>query len=197
MGRLSGGLSLPNCTVIGSLLPRPDVELCPFRVGGAAKCPSGCSGRDFAIRRLKEAINLEEKRRYVAKALVLLFMALFLLACGPTPPALKTVPVATRLVETPLEAGEPTGHTVMLFGKVIDSQTREEIRLAQVMIESDRGKKRFGSPFAFSFPTMSIITLTTSAPSYQTRQEVIKPHYRRDVTLTIDIPLVPIPMKTD
>ena len=139
----------------------------------------------------KEAINLEGKRRYVARALVLLFMAVFLLACGPTFPAPKTVPVATRLVET-IEAEGPTGNTVILFGKVIDSQTGEEIRLAQVlpvgrqvMIDSDRGKMRFGSPFAFSFPTMTVITLTTSAPGYQLRQEVIKPHYRRDVTLTI------------
>jgi len=77
---------------------------------------------------VKEAINLEEKRRYVAKASALLFMALFLLACGPTPPAPKTVPVATRLVET-TEAEEPTGNTVILFGKVIDSQTGEEIPL--------------------------------------------------------------------
>jgi hypothetical protein len=42
--------------------------------------------------RLKEAINLEEKRGYMVKALVLLFMALFLLACGPTP-APKTIPI--------------------------------------------------------------------------------------------------------
>jgi len=49
----------------------------------------------YAICRLKEAINLGEKRGYIVKALALLFMALFLLACGPTPPTLKTVPVAT------------------------------------------------------------------------------------------------------
>ena len=45
--------------------------------------------------RLREAVNLEEKRGYIVKALALLIMALFLLACGPTPPTLKTVPVAT------------------------------------------------------------------------------------------------------
>ena len=45
---------------------------------------------------LKEAINLEGKRGYIAKALAFLVMALFLLACGPTPPpAPKTVPVQT------------------------------------------------------------------------------------------------------
>lgn len=38
--------------------------------------------------------NLEEKRGYIAKALALLVAALFLLACGPTPPAPKTVPIA-------------------------------------------------------------------------------------------------------
>jgi hypothetical protein len=38
---------------------------------------------------------------------------------------------------------------------------------------------RFGSPFAFSFPAMTVITLTTSAPGYQLCQEVMKPHYRR------------------
>ena len=120
-------------------------------------------------------------------------MAVFLLACGPTPPMLKTVPVVTRLVETPLEAGEPTGNTVILFGKVIDSQSGEKIPLAQVMIESDRGKMRFGSPFAFSFPSMSVITLTVAAPGCQVRQEVMKPHYRRNVTLTIEIPLAAMP----
>ena len=62
------------------------------------------------------------------KALVLLIMALFLLACGPTPPTLKTVPVATRLVET-IEAEGSTGHTVILYGKVIDAESRQEIRL--------------------------------------------------------------------
>jgi hypothetical protein len=66
-----------------------------------------------------------------------------------------------------------------------------------VMIESDRGKMRFGSPFAFSFPAMTVITLTTTAPGYQLRQDVMKPHYRRNVTLTIDIPLVPIPTQKD
>ena len=75
---------------------------------------------------------------------------------------------------------------------MIDSETREEVSTAQVLIESDRGAMRFGSPFVFSFPTMSVITLTTMAPGYQPRQEVMKPHYRRNVTLTIDIPLAPI-----
>jgi len=56
---------------------------------------------------------------------------------------------------------------------------------------------RFDSPFAFSFPTMSIITLTTTAPGYQPRQDVMKPHYRRNVTLTIEIPLAPIPTEKD
>jgi len=35
------------------------------------------------------------------------------------------------------------------------------------------------------------------APGYQLRQEVMKPHYRRNVTLTIDIPLAPIPTEKD
>ena len=63
----------------------------------------------------------------------------------------------------------------------------------QVLIESDRGAMRFNSPFVFSFPSMSVITLTVAAPGYQVRQEVMKPHYRRNVTLTIDIPLAAIP----
>jgi hypothetical protein len=104
-------------------------------------------------------------------------MALFLLACGPTPPTLKTVPVATRVVET-IEAEGPTGHTVNLYGKVIDAESRQEIPIAQVLIESDRGAMRFGSPFVFSFPTMTVITLTTTAPGYEPSQEVMKPHYR-------------------
>jgi len=52
---------------------------------------------------------------------------------------------------------------------------------------------RFGSPFVFSLPTMTVITLTTTAPGYEPSQEVMKPHYRRNVTLTIDIPLAPMP----
>jgi hypothetical protein len=68
---------------------------------------------------------------------------------------------------------------------------------AQVLIESDRGQMRFGSPFVFSFPTMTVITLTTTAPGYQPRQEAMKPHYRRNVTLTIDIPLAPVPTRKD
>jgi hypothetical protein len=96
-------------------------------------------------------------------------VALFLLACGSTPtPASKTVPVPTRLVET-IQSEAPTGNTVILLGKVIDSETRKEIPLGQVTIESDRGTMRFDSPFMFSFPTMSVITLTTTAPGYQPR----------------------------
>jgi hypothetical protein len=57
--------------------------------------------------------------------------------------------------------------------------------------------ERFGSPFVFSFPTMTVITLTTTAPGYEPRQEVMKPHYRRNVTLTIDIPLAPVPSEED
>lgn len=76
----------------------------------------------LAICRLKEAVNLEKKRGYVAKALVLLVMALFLLACGPTPPTLQTAPLATILVET-IEAERPTAHTVILFCKVIDAES--------------------------------------------------------------------------
>ena len=56
---------------------------------------------------------------------------------------------------------------------------------------------RFGSPFVFSFPTMTVITLTTTAPGYQPRQEAMKPHYRRNVTLTMDIPLTPMPSEKD
>ena len=69
--------------------------------------------------------------------------------------------------------------------------------IAQVLIESDRGAMRFNSPFVFSFPTMSVITLTVAAPGYEPRQEVMKPHYRRNVTLTIEIPVEPIPSKVD
>ena len=64
--------------------------------------------------------------------------------------------------------------------------------LASAVVESDKGTLRFNSPFVFSFPTMSVITLTVTAPGYEPCQEVVKPNYRRNVTLTIDIPLVPI-----
>ena len=141
--------------------------------------------------------DMAEKRRYLAEALALLVAALSLLACGPTPtPAPKTVPVTVKVVET-IQPEAPTGNTVILCGKVIDSETREEIPLGQVVVESDKGTMRFNSPFVFSFPTMSVITLTTTALGYQTRQEVMKPHYRRDVTLTIDIPLAPVPTEKD
>ena len=40
-------------------------------------------------------------------------------------------------------------------------------------------------------------TLPTAAPGYEPRQEVMKPHYKRNVTLTIDIPLAPIPIEKD
>ena len=128
---------------------------------------------------------VDQLRTLLAKALALLVVAMFLLACGPTPPAQKTVPVTVRAVET-IEPEHPTGNTVILLGKVIDSRTSEEIPTAQVVIESsDRGTMRFSSPFVFSFPTMSIITLATTAPGYEPRQEVMKPHYRCNVTLTL------------
>jgi hypothetical protein len=92
---------------------------------------------------------LEEKRRYIAKALALLIVALCLLVCGPTPPAKSTIPITPRIVET-IEAEQPTGNTVILFGKVIDSETREEIPIAQVLVENDRGTMRFNNPFVIS-----------------------------------------------
>lgn len=61
-------------------------------------------------------------------------MPLFLLARGPTSaPAPKTVPITVKHVET-IEAEASTGNMVILLGKVIDSETREEIPLAQVLI---------------------------------------------------------------
>lgn len=107
---------------------------------------------------------------------------------GPGPGPVITRPVETRMVET-IEAEAPVGATVIIEGRVIDARTREEIHLAQVVVESERGVMRFDSSFTFSFPTMSVITVTVSAPGYQPRQEVLKAHFRRDVTLTMEIPL--------
>jgi hypothetical protein len=96
-----------------------------------------------------------------------------------------------------IEAEQPTDNAVIIFGRVIDEGTHEEIPLGQVVVESARGMMRFSSPFVFSFPTMSVITLATTAPGYEPHQEVMKPHYRRNVTLTLDIPLAPIPIEKD
>jgi len=118
-------------------------------------------------------------------------------ACGgvaPSPGPVITRPVVTRMVET-VEAEPGTGHTVIIVGRVIDAVTREEIPLAQVLVESARGAWRFDSPFTVSLPTMQVITFTVSAPGYVPRQEVVKVHYRRDVTLTVDIPLQPVPAR--
>jgi hypothetical protein len=56
---------------------------------------------------------------------------------------------------------------------------------------------REGQQHVSSFPTMTVITLTTTAPGYEPSQKVMKPHYRRNVTLTIDIPLAPMPTQKD
>lgn len=109
--------------------------------------------------------------------------------------------IVTRSVEirevATIEAGLLGGDTVILMGRVIDAATREEIRLGQVVVESWRGAWRFDAPFVVVVPAMSVITVTAGAPGYQIHQEVMKVHYRRDVTLTMDIPLVAVPVEVE
>ena len=106
-------------------------------------------------------------------------------------------PVEIREVAT-IEAGPLTGDTVILRGRLVDAATREEIRLGQVVVESSLwGPWRDDVPFEVKVPAMSVITLTVTAPGYQVRQVVMKAHYRRDVTLTVDIPLEAVPVEVD
>ena len=97
-------------------------------------------------------------------------------------------PVEIREVAT-IEAGSLAGSRFFLLGRVIDSETRAEIP-GQVAVESSLwGPWRVGAPFEIAVPAMSVVTLTVTAPGYQTCQVVMKAHYRQDVTLTMDIPL--------
>lgn len=106
-------------------------------------------------------------------------------------------PVEIREVAT-IEAGPLGGDTVILLGRVIDAATREEMRLGQGVVESSLwGPWRFDAPFEVAVPAMSVITLTVTAPGYEMRQVVMKAHYRRDVTLTMDIPLMALPVEVD
>jgi uncharacterized lipoprotein YajG len=89
--------------------------------------------------RLKQAVNLGEKRGYIVKALAFLVMALFLLACGATPPTLKTVPVAT---------GSPPSWVLVVDVTRISPRRRQERK--EKNIKTSRplrlsGKKLLGS----------------------------------------------------
>jgi hypothetical protein len=132
------------------------------------------------------------KKRASLLASGLLLQMLVNISCGAAP--VVTRPVEIRLMAT-IAAEEGSGGVAVVQGRVVDAGSRGEIAGSWVMVESERGAMQFDGRFTFSFPVMSVITLTVGAPGYQVRQEVLKVHYARPVTLTLEVPLEPVPAR--
>ncbi len=105
--------------------------------------------------------------------------------------------VPTRLATTPLTDEEKPGDfTITLVGRVLDAVTRNEIPVAAVRIRTpDRVLDFSGSGFQAQISANRVSTLTIVAPGYIALEQQMKPHYRRDATLTMDIPLEPVDLE--
>jgi hypothetical protein len=105
--------------------------------------------------------------------------------------------VPTRLATTPLaDAEEPGDFTITLVGRVLDALTGNEIPVTAVRIRTPDTVLDFGGPgFQAQIPANRVSTLTILAPGYIALEQQIKPHYQRDATLTMDIPLQPVDLE--
>ncbi|HIP96643.1 MAG TPA: hypothetical protein EYH32_05435 [Anaerolineae bacterium] len=106
--------------------------------------------------------------------------------------AIRTVP--TRLATAPLADSAEAGEFIItLIGRVMDADTRAEISVAAVRVRTPDQMLDFGGPsFQVRIPANRVSTLTVLAPGYITLEQQMKPHYRRDATLTMDVPLQPV-----
>jgi len=105
--------------------------------------------------------------------------------------------VPTRMATTPLaDAEEPGDFTITLVGRVLDAITGNEIPVAAVRIRTPDRVLDFGGPgFQAQIPANRVSTLIILAPGYIALEQQIKPHYQRDATLNMDIPLQPVDLE--
>jgi hypothetical protein len=105
--------------------------------------------------------------------------------------------VPTRMATTPLaDAEEPGDFTITLVGRVLDALTGNEIPIAAVRIRTPDTVLDLGGPgFQAQIPANRVSTLTILAPGYIALEQQIKPHYQRDATLNMDIPLQPVDLE--
>jgi hypothetical protein len=101
------------------------------------------------------------------------------------------------MASTPLaDAEEPGDFTITLVGRVLDALTGNEIPIAAVRIRTPDTVLDLGGPgFQAQIPANRVSTLTILAPGYIALEQQIKPHYQRDATLNMDIPLQPVDLE--
>ena len=117
----------------------------------------------------------------------------------------RVVIVPTRVATTPLTDTESArDFTITLIGRIIDANTRAEVPVAAVRIRAPtlppstggpRGVLDVGPSFQAQIPANRVSTLTIVAPGYTALEQEMKPHYQRNVTLTMDIPLEPVDLE--
>jgi hypothetical protein len=110
-------------------------------------------------------------------------LAIILAGCGP-----EERLVELRESDQPL-LSEPSDFTIVLRGKVVDMDTREEIPDAKGVVVTVTGTYTFTGRFEIRFPAKSVVDLKIIAPGYKTLSTQLKAHYSRNATLDTEIPL--------
>ena len=84
---------------------------------------------------------------------------------------------------------EPSDFSIVLRGKVVDKDTRREIRNVKGVVVTVTGTYTFTGRFEIGFPARSVVSLKVMAPGYKTLSTQLKAHYSRNAVLDTEIPL--------
>jgi len=111
-----------------------------------------------------------------------------------TPPVIRTVEIRER--DRPLISTPGSEYTVTLRGRVTDARTGELIPAATILVVTVVGSYHFaGGVFDVSFPAHTVVDIRGEAPGYKSESRQLKAHYRRNVTLDMEIRLERIRME--
>lgn len=130
------------------------------------------------------------------RSLLLILLSVMLAGCSviiPRPastPPIITRPVDARESDKPLLSTPGSEYTVTIEGRVTDADTGMTIPDATILMVTVGGSYEFmGGLFQISFPAETVVNIRAKAPGYKTESRQMKAHYKRNVTLDMEIKL--------
>jgi hypothetical protein len=108
----------------------------------------------------------------------------------PSPTSLPEQDLEIKEKDEPLSADpELFQFSVTLEGRAVDISTREEVTATKVTFITPAGTYKFGSRFELTIQSGSVVRIVAEAPGYETMDVQMKPHYTKNATLEMEIPM--------
>jgi len=105
-----------------------------------------------------------------------------------------TRPKQIRDMEKPLITTPGSQYTITIEGRVTDAETGMAIPDATILVVTVTGSYEFwGGLFQISFPAETVVNIKAQAPGYKAESRQLKTHYKRNVTMDMEVRLERLP----